>query len=101
LHEKYGKDGLIAISVSLDFPTTKDKENVLKFLTKSQASFTNLLLDESQEFWQQKFGFNGPPCVFVFNREGKWTRFIDEKTQPAEDVYPRVEKLVTKLLGTR
>jgi hypothetical protein len=101
LHEQYGKDGLVAISVSLDDPRDKDKKDqkvrerkdtVLEFLQKQKAAFTNLILDESQDFWQKKFGFTAPPCVFVFNREGKWKRVA------SEDPYAEAAKLVAEYL---
>jgi hypothetical protein len=93
LHEKYSKDGVAAISVSLDDPRDKgEKEAVLKFLQKNKASFTNLILDESQEFWQKKFKMDGPPTVYVFNREGQWTQFT------GGDHYPEVERLVVEFL---
>jgi hypothetical protein len=101
LHEKYAKDDLVVISVSLDDPHEKDKKDkkererkdtVLEFLQKQRAIFTNLILDEGQEFWQKKFGFTGPPCVFVFNREGKWKRFA------SDDPYAEVAKLVAEYL---
>jgi hypothetical protein len=93
LHDKYGKDGLVAISVSLDDPKESDtQKNVLKFLQSRKASFTNLILDESQEFWQKKFNMDGPPSVFVFNREGKWKQWV------GGDPYPEVEKLVVEFL---
>jgi thiol-disulfide isomerase/thioredoxin len=66
LHEKHAKDGLIAVSISLDSPP--EKAEVVKFLQSRGAKFTNLLLDEDQEFWQKKFHIPGPPVVFVFNR---------------------------------
>ena len=39
------------------------------------AEFTNLYLEEPAEFWQMRLGFPGPPCYFVFNRQGQWTKF--------------------------
>ena len=83
----------MAISVSLDDPKESDtQKNVLKFLQSRKASFTNLILDESQEFWQKKFNMDGPPSVFVFNREGKWKQWV------GGDPYPEVEKLVVEFL---
>ncbi len=102
LHQKYAKDGLVAISVSLDDPKDKNSEPaVLKFLrgekekspmSGKKAAFTNLILDESQEFWQKKFRIDGPPSVFVFNREGKWKQFKEAGH------YPEVEQLVVEWL---
>ena len=83
----------MAISVSLDDPKESDtQKNVLKFLQSRKASFTNLILDESQEFWQKKFNMDGPPSVFVFNREGKWKQWV------GGDPYPEAEKLVVEFL---
>lgn len=93
LHEKHAKDGLIAVSISLDEPP--DKAGAIKFLQSRGAKFSNYLLDEEQEFWQKKFHVPGPPVVFVFNREGKWTQFR------GENVHADVEKLVTELLHSK
>jgi len=96
LHSKYAMEGLTAISVSLDEPEEKGKkERVVSFLTNTKATFTNFILDESQEFWQKKFDFMGPPCVFVFNRQGKWKQFKDIEN------YQEVEKYAVKCLKAR
>ena len=93
LQEKFAGQGLVAISVSFDEP--KDKAKVLKFLQEKKATFTNVILDESQDIWLPKFHIYGPPAVFVFNREGKWTLFKYER------VYGQVEKLVAEQLRVR
>jgi hypothetical protein len=93
MHRKYSKDGFAAVSVSLDDP--KDERlmaNVRKFLTGQKATFTNVVLNEKPEVWQMKLKFEGPPCVFVFNRAGKWTKF-----EPFPE-YAEVEKLVVEYL---
>jgi thiol-disulfide isomerase/thioredoxin len=100
LHEKYAKDGLMAVSISLDASADKEearkwKDDALKFLQSHRARFDNFLLDEDQELWQKKFHVPGPPVVFVFNRAGKWTQFRDEKA------YPEIEKLVAELLRSK
>ena len=96
MHAKYAKEGLAAVSVSLDDARETDtKDKVLKFLQTKNAGFTNFILDESQEFWQEKFKAIAPPIVFVFNREGKWREF-----EGAEH-YPEVEKLVIEFLNKK
>jgi thiol-disulfide isomerase/thioredoxin len=99
LHEKYAKDGMHAVSISLDFPADDAKVNaeVIKFLQSRGAKFTNFLLvgAEDNEFWQKKFHAYGPPLVFVFDREGHWTQFKGEKA------YGDVEKLVRELLHSK
>jgi hypothetical protein len=94
MHQKYGAKGLAAISVSLDIP--EQRADAEKFLVAKKAAFTNLWLDESQEFWTDKFKIEGPPCVYVFDRRGKWTQF---KTEGDKEVsYADIEKLIVKLL---
>ena len=100
MHRQYARDGLVAISVSLDpiddddpKVNEKKKAKVLEFLQKEGAAFTNLLLDEEVEFWQGKLRFMAPPCLYVFSRQGKWTQF--EKT-PID--YDAVDRLVVELL---
>jgi hypothetical protein len=97
LHDEYAKDGLAAISVSLDEPDDKAaNERVISFLRKVNATFTNVILDESQEFWQKKFDLQlGPPCVFVFNREGKWKQFKNMEN------YDEVKKYALKCLKAK
>ena len=92
MHNKYAKDGFAAISVSLDDPKDENaRQRVLDFLRKQKANFTNLILDEKSEVWQEKLKFDGPPCVFVFNRDGKRKQY----TSPD---YAEIEKHVAELL---
>ena len=95
LHGQHAKDGLVAISVSLDDPTDDDaKAKALKFLQAQKATFTNLLLDEKPEVWQAKFKIDGPPLVMVFNRKGDLEqKFVDKEVE-----YAVIEKLVAELL---
>lgn len=105
MHNQYASKGLVVVAVSLDQslnldeakpePLEKVKEKVLTFLTKKNATFINLLLDEPLSVWQEKLRFAGAPCVFVFDRQGKWTQF---KSDDAEVDPHEVEKLVVKLL---
>jgi thiol-disulfide isomerase/thioredoxin len=94
LSQKYGGDGLVAISVTLDDPTDDAaKGRALKFLQAQKATFTNYLLDEKPEGWQEKLKIDGPPLVVVFNRQGnKEKEFKDEVN------YAEIEKLAVKLL---
>ena len=73
MQKKYAKDGLVAISVSVD--DVKDQESrtrALEFLEKVKANdVMNLLLDEEAEVWQAKFKIDGPPVVYVFDRDNR------------------------------
>jgi hypothetical protein len=92
MHKKYAKDGLVAISVSLD--ELKDKDVALKFLQSKEATFTNLLLNDKVD-WSEKLHFFAPPCYFVFNRQGKWVQF---KAEDGEINYGDLEKRVREFL---
>jgi hypothetical protein len=95
MHQKYAAKGLVAISVSLDEKDERDKAE--QFLVKNNAAFTNLWLDEPIEVWTKKFGVDNLPCVFVFDRRGKWVQF---KTEGDREVnYDEIEKAVVKLLA--
>jgi len=96
MHHKYAKDGFAAISVSLDDPNEKsNQEKVLKFLESKKATMTNFMLNEKAEDWQAKLKIDGPPAVFIFNRQGGLAKkFSDD---PPVD-YAEIEKLVIELL---
>ncbi len=95
MHQKYAKDGFAAISVSLDDPgDPQAKARVVKFLEGQKAAFTNLILDEQPEVWQEKLKFAGPPAVFVFDRQGKWKKF--EGDFQYKDVEAYVQELLKK-----
>jgi hypothetical protein len=94
MHKKYAKDGLAAFSCALDDPKGKNiKDKLLKFLKEKKATFPNFLLNESAENWQEKLKIDGPPAVFVFDREGKPAKKFTEDFSYAE-----VEKLVSELI---
>jgi hypothetical protein len=97
MHKKYGSGVFAALSVSLDDPNEPGvRDKVLKFLESKDATFTNLILDEKPEVWQEKLKFEGPPCVYVFNAEGAIARqFKDEFT------YADVDKVVQPLLARK
>jgi hypothetical protein len=97
MSNKQPKDKFAAISVSLDDPKDEAaRRNVQTFLQEQKATFTNLILDEKVEDWQEKLNFDGPPCVFVYSQEGKLAKqFKDEVS------YEDVKKLVNELLGKK
>jgi thiol-disulfide isomerase/thioredoxin len=95
LNEKYGTKGFAAVSVSTDSdPEAADTQaQVLKFLRSRKATFSNLLLNEKEDVWNEKLGNKGVPIVFVFNREGQWVRKYTDDVD-----YAAIEKLVLELL---
>jgi thiol-disulfide isomerase/thioredoxin len=99
LHQKYGTQGLTCLSVSVDLP--EGKAGALKFLVGKNATIPNFWLDEPEEVWQNRWDINGPPLVFVFDRQGRRAgKFYTDPTRPAytqEDI----ENLVKKLLQAK
>jgi len=94
MHRKYEKQGLVAVSVSVD--DIEDKETpdeVLKFLRQQKATLANFLLNETPEDWQKKLKIESVPAVFVFNRAGQ----IEQKYGEAPK-HEEIEKLVEQLL---
>jgi peroxiredoxin len=95
MHRKYGPQGLVAVSVSLDDPSEKETEaEIRKFLQKEKATQSNFLLNEVSDVWEKKLGIEGVPCVFVFNRAGK----IEKKYPNEFPKHEELEKLVERLL---
>jgi hypothetical protein len=119
MHKKYAKDGLVAISVSIDSlkPEEDSKETarevrektirkVKKELQTRGVTFQSVILDlskekDDQEFLQKKLRFSAPPTMFVFNRQGKWTQFNAEelkRPRTLADMFRDTDKLVEILL---
>jgi thiol-disulfide isomerase/thioredoxin len=99
LHQKYGKDKVVCISVSVDDPTPEKKARALDFLTKRGATFQNFLLDEEVEVWQKAWNVKGVPVVFVFDRNGDQAVMFnsdDDKEFTYKDVTAKVEELLKK-----
>lgn len=96
LHERYAKDGLVCMSVSVD--DVEQKADALKFLKSQNATFPNFLLDEDAEVWQSKFDMKGPPAVFIFNRAGERVGNFTNDDPDKQFTYNDVEKLAKRLL---
>jgi len=90
LHEKYARQGLVVISVSVDPPDDADAlEAARTFLTSRQANFRNVILTDHAKVWQEKWKVIGPPLLFLFDREGRLVARWDDKVDMA-DVEKRV-----------
>jgi thiol-disulfide isomerase/thioredoxin len=99
LHQKYADKGLVCMSVSLDPDPSTTRESALKFLQKSRAKFANYLLDEKTEFWAEKWHIQGPPAIFVFDRQGRRAARFDSEDEKKPVSYEEVKKLVQQLLS--
>jgi thiol-disulfide isomerase/thioredoxin len=95
LHEKFGRQGLTVISVSVDPPDDAEaREAAQTFLSSRRATFHNVILTDKAKVWQEKWKAIGPPLLFLFDREGRLVARWDEKVDMAE-----VEKRVAALVA--
>jgi hypothetical protein len=100
MHNKYARDGFVALSVSIDDPSNKEEfQSVLKFLKDKKADFTNVILDEDPAVWQEKLKISGTPCIYVFDRDNRIDMKLagDDKRYPEVD-FGAIEKRVQELL---
>jgi thiol-disulfide isomerase/thioredoxin len=93
LHQKYAKDGLDCLSLTVD--DKDDAAKALTFLKKQKAVFGNYLIDETAEVWSKKLDVSGPPAVLVFDRAGKKVKMF---TSEEPFTYADVEKVIEPLL---
>src|SRR5262249_11568023 len=98
MRQKYGKDGFVAVAVSVDDP--KDKEAVArveKFLgDKKAGDVVNLILNEEQEVWQARLKVDAAPAVFVFDKENRIA--LKLPTGDKDVSYEEIDKKVQELL---
>jgi thiol-disulfide isomerase/thioredoxin len=96
MHQRFAKDGLVCVSVSVD-PTEK-KEAAKEFLKSQSAAFPNYLLAEKPAVWQDKWDINGPPALLVFNRKNQRVAKFDSNDPDKTYTHEDVEKVVRQLL---
>jgi hypothetical protein len=100
MHKMYAKDGLVILMVDVDPSLGRDSlaridGRVRKLVREhSLEPMTHLILDESDELIDKKLGYGATPAVYVFDRLGKWRRFVDEEGSN----HKAIEELVVKLL---
>jgi thiol-disulfide isomerase/thioredoxin len=104
MQKTYGDKGLVVLTVATDvLDEDKDKtlERIRKFLAEKQATATvNLALDVETKVLTESLRVESLPCIFVFNREGKWKRFIGKDLTPdAGHRYPAVEAWIKEVLA--
>jgi thiol-disulfide isomerase/thioredoxin len=96
MHGKYGSEGLACISMTVD--GLDAQQQALEFLQKQHAGFENFLIDEKPRGatgWADRWGFDNPPAVHVYGRDGKLIRkFVIDGQESFEhsDVEPFVLK---------
>jgi thiol-disulfide isomerase/thioredoxin len=95
--------GLVVISVATDDlngDTGDPRPKIVKFLQDKNANFINVLLDEPTPVLENKLRVRALPCMYVFDRDGKWRYFIGPTLQDdtGEIRHAEIEALVKKLL---
>ena len=102
LHKRLGKD-VACVSLSCDYAGIKSKppefyrEKVLKFLTKQNARFDNVLSALPSDETYEKLGIASIPAVFVYGRDGKLVKRFDNETIKSDDeefTYADITKVV-------
>jgi thiol-disulfide isomerase/thioredoxin len=108
MHRQFADKGLVVISVATDDlrnafkdPDFKDPQpRILKFLQDQKATFTNVVLDEPAKVLMDKLRVTNVPCLYVFNREGKWTQFIGDDLKVDKQHRPyQVEEYIKQLVS--
>ena len=95
LHARYAGRGLAVVSVSVDPPDDADARAAARdFLVGIQARFRNVILTDPADVWQGKWKTDGPPLLFLFDKNGRLARRWDGKFDPAE-----LDRNVTALLA--
>lgn len=102
MHRKYANDGLVALSVTVDDPADAAvRKRALTYLQKQGAAFTNVLLDEMPELYQTKLKIDGPPCVYIFNRDNRFVVKRDGVGDAGRIDYEQFEKVIVGLLAEK
>jgi thiol-disulfide isomerase/thioredoxin len=99
MHHKYADKGLVAISLSLDEADKPKKvAEATAFLKSQNAVFTNLLLDETNDYSFEKFDITAIPAVFLYGPDGKEIRRFTLEDVNNQFTYDQVEKGVQDYL---
>jgi thiol-disulfide isomerase/thioredoxin len=94
LNAKYAARGLKVVSVSVDPPDDADAKAAARdFLVRQKAVFRNVILSDRAEVWQAKWKIDGPPLLFLFDKQGRLAGRWEGKFDPA-DVDKKLAALV-------
>ena len=95
LGRKYKSKGLETIAVSLDIPTDAEaRQRMEEFLTRQKADCRCRLLVEEVPYWQKKLKTDGPPCLFLFDPQGR----LVGRWAGAEIDFAKLDKLIEETL---
>jgi len=108
LHKKYPSEKITCISVSCDYegledePPESKKPSVMKFLTSTKATFTNVLLSDPDLDVYESIGLAAIPAVYVYDTQGQLAKRFDNDSGEYGDegftykdhIVPLIEKLI-------
>jgi thiol-disulfide isomerase/thioredoxin len=104
MYKEYKDKGLVVISVATDPLRGEDikdpRPRILNFLQDNKAVFTNVVIDEPDTVLRDRLRVLSLPCMYIFDREGKWRYFRGNNLVDAEGEirHDQIEGLVKKLL---
>lgn len=99
MHRKYADQGLVCVSLSLDFHDQADSvAKAVEFLQKQDATFLNVLLDEEQGDAFEKLDLTGIPAVLIYDPSGQEIRRFTGEDPDRPFTYAQVEDVVARLL---
>jgi len=100
MHEKYGKQGLAVMSVSLDDPDDKKAlKSAETFLKEKKATFPNFYINEENNAGYERFDIGAIPAVFLYGPDGKEVRRFTMDDPDHQFTYDDVEKTVVAALA--
>lgn len=102
MHAKYAKQGLAVASLCMDdVEKPKKVAEATAFLKQSKATFTNFLLDESNEDGFAMLKITAIPSVFLFGPDGKEVKRFTLDDPDKLFTYEQVEEFVKNYLEAR
>jgi len=99
MHQALGRDGVVAISETID--DTDDKAAPPKSPRGKKATIQNFLLDEPAEVYQKKFDIGPVPAVLVYGRDGKLAKKFNAVDKETAFTYKDVRNLVESLISSK
>jgi thiol-disulfide isomerase/thioredoxin len=108
LHREMSQD-VVCISLNCDYIGVKSKppefyrERVLKFLTKHNATFPNILCSEPSDELFEKLSIPSIPAVLVYGTDGQLLKTFDNSEAETDEdgfTYKDVRALVDQLIAT-
>jgi thiol-disulfide isomerase/thioredoxin len=108
--QKQFPDQVACISVNLNYdgsddaPPQSHRDEVLKFLTRQNASFQNIICSDPDEMMYDKLDLGSIPAIYVYDKQGNvHRRFDNDAGEYGEEGFTyeqHVIPLVKELIGT-